>query len=373
MHLHAEHMTWRSQPLSLEAVDGLVEPWADLADHAIEKNIFLSPWFVRASIPLFKTNPEIISIWEGEQLISLFLASADRGYAKLPIGFHRSALHPHQFLATPLVRENCSRSFAEGVFKWIDALPQKCSFALFTHLTGEGEIDASLRKISAEQGRKSFEVSRFRRAAVEGGGNGMAHLRKSRRRSLERSMKKLEEKGPVTFTRLDDEAALDDWLGDFFRIENSGWKREGKTSIEQNPQDISFYRQIAADAFKAGNLNFFRLSVGDKPIAYTFDLVHGPFVYCMKCAHDLEFRKFAPGVLMEFETLKFYGSDGAAAIVDSCSSPDNQMLNDLWPERKTVIGLAIARKSWLHEAAFSFMQQAKLFLMERAGGKPDRS
>ena len=111
------------------------------------------------------------------------------------------------------------------------------------------------------------------------------------------------------------------------------------------------------------------MSVGDKPIAYTFDLAHGAYVYCMKCAHDLEYRKFAPGVLMEFETLKFYGSKEVTAIVDSCSSPDNEMLNDLWPERKTIMGLAIARKNWLHETAFSVMEKAKLFLQKRAGDR----
>ena len=124
---------------------------------------------------------------------------------------------------------------------------------------------------------------------------------------------------------------------------------------------------MIAEAFAAQNLHFSRLCIDGEPIAYTLDIVVPPNSYCLKSAIDQRYRKFSPGVLMEYETLKHYLRSDAFTQVDSCSAPDNMMLNQLWPDRKAIADFAIARKGAAYAMLFRCIRGMKQMLTPASG------
>ncbi len=350
--------------LTLQVAHALELEWSDLALNAIEKNIFSFPWFVIPSLPLLvKKNPEIVTIYQGNLLIGFLVIQKDFGYAKLPISFYRTALHPHQFLGTPLIREGYEDQFVAGICAWLDAAPRKRCFLLLTHLTGDSKMTNAIETTCKAQNRQLIELDRFQRAAIISGLQDKEvsenQLSASRRKSLHRKLKNLTAQGGVTIERLSSEDEIGSWLEDFLNIENTGWKREKETSILSSAANIAFYRKMTASAFKNGSLNFFRLSVAGKPISYTLDITCAPYAYCLKSAFDPSYKKYSPGVLMEYETLKYYSQHKLISIVDSCTDPKNKMLNELWPNRKPIVTLALARRGAAYKLQFAISHMLK--------------
>ena len=362
-------ITFTSSELSEETVADLHDAWGDLANHSIEKNVFLFPWFIRASIPLLQSkNPLLVTIYQDNLLIGLTLMQTDTGYAKLPVSFFRNCLHYHQFLATPLIREGHSQDFFKGLGKWLDASSGNKSFCLLNLLSGDGEIAKAADTVFGSENRATALLDQFERAAIIGPATtevgGDSHISKNRLKNLRRRRNQLSKLGDVSVECFASNDSAEEWLEGFIRLENSGWKNEAKTSIAQNRMDLAFYREMIASAAEETALLFMRLTVDGVPIAYTLDLSSGPFIYCVKSAHDAAYRKYAPGVILEYETLKRYRRpNGQLSTVDSCTSPDNEMLNELWPDKREITALAFARAGIQHRLAF----KSVLFLKTLVG------
>ena len=360
-------ITFKSSPLTPEIVSALWDEWTDLADAAIERNVFLFPSFIRASLQLLShQKPIVVTVYEAGHLIGLTIMQSDFGYARLPIRFYRCSVHYHQYLATPLIRKGCAKEFFAGIGRWIDTTDEGSSFCLFDLMSGDTEIlRAALEIFTAEQ-RPTLMVDEFERAAILGPtysqSNVDQHISKSRVKDLRRRRKRLSELGSVSIERCSEGQDTSEWFEDFLCVENSSWKGKAKTSIIQNMPDLAFYREMIASAETEYVVSFMRLTIDGVAIAYTLDLVSGPFVFCLKSAHDARYRKYAPGVILEYETLQQYHPTDQRVYVDSCTSPTNAMINELWPHRKKIMALAFSKRGFRHELAFKSAMLLKQFV-----------
>ena len=64
--------------------------------------------------------------------------------------------------------------------------------------------------------------------------------------------------------------------------------------------------------------------------------------YAFKLAFDEEYRKQAPGAQLIVELAESPAAEGAA-LLDSCSAPDNETMNRLWPGRRELVTIVLAR------------------------------
>ncbi len=369
----SQGVTSRCEPLTRDLCCALQHEWEDLAEAASERNIFQFPHFILNSIALLeKFDPKIVTLRKNELLIGIALLRGDWGYAKLPVPFWRSALHHEQYLATPLVRTGFEDSFAAGLCDWIDNAPRDCGFVILSMISGDGPLAEALIHHCSIDGRGFLTANRLQRAAIAPARNRDREpktlLKASRRKSIQRAMTKLSKQGEVSLERLSNAGQLCDWTAQFLAMENSGWKHESGSSILSCPNETALYKAMISDAYEKGNLLFSRLCVDAVPIAYTLDITAPPSGFCLKSAIDQNHRKFSPGVLMEYETLKHYLGKDELTLVDSCSAPDNEMLNEMWPDRKTIMDLAIARKGAAYGAMFRCIHTVKTMLKTGSGG-----
>lgn len=363
----ASDYSWQCEALTARLCDQLHAEWSGLANTASEPNIFQSASFVSNSLPLLADqSPKLIAIRDAGLLIGLVILSRDIGYAKLPVPFWRSALHYEQFLGTPLVRKGHEDRFAAGLCAWLDNAPLDCSFLKLSMIGTEGPVAKAIARYCRKDQRKLLTANCFERAAIAGTENSSANaedlLSTNRRKSIRKSTKRLAQQGVVMVERLSDPAQLHDWTAHFLDLENTGWKREEGSSILSCEHETALYKSVISNAFDEGNLNFSRLCVDGQPIAYTLDIAAPPIGFCLKSAIDQRYRKFSPGVLMEYGTLKHYLAAQDMTFVDSCSGPDNAMLNELWPNRRAITDLAIERKGAPHSMIFRAAAAIKMHL-----------
>ncbi len=374
------NIAWQCAPLN--EVSGsafgrdFAAEWQDLNAQPSEANLFQSPAFLMPSLPLLASqNPVIVTIREGDLLIGALILRRDVGYAKLPVTFWRSALHHEQYLGTPLVRAGHEGAFAAGLCAWLDQAPRQYCFVILSLISPDGAIAKAIAQHCAADGRLVSPFAEQTRAAIAPSGRGEINadqlLSSNRRKGLRKARKNLakhvggEEK--ITIQTLAEAADLAAWIEDFLRLENSGWKKEQGSSILSCKHETALYKAIISDAFAAGNLHFSRLCADGQAIAYTLDIAAPPMGFCLKSAIDQDYRKFSPGVLMEYATLAHYLGKSDLALVDSCSAPDNHLLNELWPDRKTIADLAIARKGAFYSMIFRIVRRIKGLTGSAAG------
>ncbi|MGB7373065.1 GNAT family N-acetyltransferase [Pontixanthobacter sp.] len=363
----AAALSWDCDPLEAQLCAQLEEEWTELASDASEQNPFLFPHFIAQSLALFSDqSARLLAIRDAGILIAIVILRRDVGYAKLPVPFLRSAVHHEQFLCTPLVRAGYEAQFATGLCAWLEHAPAHYCFVKLSMIGADGPIAHAITHHCGTDGRRVFAANRFERAAIVPRGTNAGEvddlLTANRRKSIRRATKGLAKMGAVTFERLSDGAQLVDWTGQFFAMENTGWKQKNGSSILSCEHETALYRRMIVDAFAAGKLQFTRLCLDGEPIAYTLDIAAGPTVFCLKSAIDQRYRKFSPGVLMELETLKTYLTAKECTFVDSCTAPDNSMLNELWPDRKALADLLIARKGIVYAIIFRAIHMIKLLL-----------
>lgn len=360
----ASDLSWRSEPLAKALCADLRGEWDELTQAASDPNLFQTSAFSAYSLPLLaEMSPEAIQIRESGLLIGLVILRRDRGYAKLPLPFWRSALHHEQYLGTPLVRKGFEHAFAKGFCEWLDQAPSNCWFVNLSLINMDGALAEAFADYCRQSNRDMFAANRFERAAIRpalhSGTSAEELLRSSRRRSLRKARGKLEKLGTVKIERLSNREELDIWTSHFLAMEDTGWKHDEGSSILSCAKETALYQRIIKDAFAAKTLNFTRLCVDEQPIAYTLDIAAPPTGYCLKSAIDQKLRKYSPGVLLEFETLRHYLEQSELTLLDSCSAPDNAILNELWPDRRPVCDLVIGRSGALYRIAFSLAYAIK--------------
>jgi CelD/BcsL family acetyltransferase involved in cellulose biosynthesis len=131
-----------------------------------------------------------------------------------------------------------------------------------------------------------------------------ATLDRKARKDVERRKRRLEEQGSVSVEFVDGGADLEQLLEEGFRLEGSGWKHERGSAITSDPRTQRFYTEIARWASARGWLLLAFLRLEGKPIAFDFCLESSGANYVLKGGFDPSLRRFAPGMVLTYESLR---------------------------------------------------------------------
>jgi CelD/BcsL family acetyltransferase involved in cellulose biosynthesis len=133
----------------------------------------------------------------------------------------------------------------------------------------------------------------------------LASINRKMRKELARERRRLEEEhGPVSVSIESGGPRLGEALETGFQLEASGWKGTRGTAIASRPETRAFYTAVAHWAAERGWLRLSFLSVGDRSIAFQFDLEVDGVVYQLKAGYDEAYRRFAPGNLLTQDVIR---------------------------------------------------------------------
>lgn len=329
-------------PSDLAAMSGA---WADLAAHASGRNPFFAPFMLQPALAhLTARNVSAACVWSGGELIGLLPVAPALGYARLPIRHLATWMHPHCFFGEPLVRRGAEQEFFERLFALTDKHPSHPAFLRLAHLDAKGPLIAAAE--SAAEGRVAYRSGAYERALLTGGYRAEAYLeatvRKKKRKEMNRLRNRLAELGPVALRTLSSRSEIDSWCAAFLTLEAAGWKGKEGSALGSVDSDAAFFREAVQGAYEVGALKFFRLDVGERPIAMIVNFILDGEGYSFKIAHDEEFARFSPGVMIEVDMLKALETHEGLKFVDSCARADHPMINSLWTERREIVGLNVS-------------------------------
>jgi CelD/BcsL family acetyltransferase involved in cellulose biosynthesis len=102
-----------------------------------------------------------------------------------------------------------------------------------------------------------------------------------------------------------DEDALEEMLGECFRIEAASWKSRNGTALRENPSLRHFFQRYAATAGRKGILRLFFYSVAGQAVAMHIGVEYKRRLWIYKLGYDESWSRISPGMQLTQETISF--------------------------------------------------------------------
>ena len=127
---------------------------------------------------------------------------------------------------------------------------------------------------------------------------------------------------PVAVDRSADPAAIDE----FIALEAAGYKGDAHVAVATVAGEADYFREMCARFAADGRLRIFCLEAGGRTLAMQILVTGGDGIFGMKISYDEQFAKYAPGVLLHFDSMKACHETTDARWIDTCSSPQFEVL-----------------------------------------------
>lgn len=322
-----------------EAID--VVSWNKLASQSIYANPFYECWNLLPALRHLDKNQKIYiaTIYSAEsELIGLFPVVFERWV------MHLSILtiwkHEHCFLTDPLMMEK---------FDMVAVLELLCTQFNLSWCSWPCHAP---ELVPAD--RKRVHSYLESRAAIMNTDTIEAHLDSlsgKKKREHGRVLRRAAElHGQVIY---EEHKNITDGLDRYTQLEKSGWKGRNKSAILSEYNTFNYYKEMAKHCNDKNIIEFQVLRIENVDLAIAFRFVSGLRYFEVKTAYNEDYRNIGPGKILELKILKQL-SQLENIQVDSCTSPDNYLINTLWPGRKLVQTTHIFLNSWLSRSLSIF-------------------
>ncbi len=343
-----------------------VSAWQDLADHAMEANVFYEPWLLGPALNnLHRGTPlRLVFVYEAgppessgvSRLCGFFPLEPDLRFRPIAIRAWRLWKHMHCFLCTPLIRPERARETIAALLKWAGG-DGGADVLDFSHVSGDGPFHDVLMAHFTQTGTRQYVTNRFVRALWKAGEQLDDYLQNTLsagvRKEYRRQRKRLEELGRLEFRTLREGTEVDDWLEEFLHLEASGWKARDGHALGLSASQRSFVLAAAQPGFARGQVSLQGLFLDGKPVAMLLSFLAGNEGFAFKIAYDESLAKYSPGVQMMLDILVCLHSDSHLAWMDSCAEPDHPMINRLWKDQKVIESVLVSTGNRLGDLAVS--------------------
>jgi len=339
----------------LTALEKYVPEWEDLAASALEPNVFFEPWMMTPALRYLGAAETILTALifaddpsrPGTSLLcGLFPLECGRGYKGLPVKYLRLWRHKHCFLTTPLIRAGYERPTLEAFFDWLATDMRGAALIEFNMIAGDGPFHQTLVDYLYRSGRPNRFYDVHTRALFHPLADAdtylCAALSAKHRKMIRRQEMQMSAMGLLEYDALlpGDDVAV--WIEEFLRLEDGGWKGRENSALASNEAERSYFKTIAAEAFRQGRLAMLALRLDGRPIAFKIDFLAGQASFTFKIAFDENYSRYSPGFLLEIENVRRLHAQSQIEWVDSCTDPFNFMFNRLWTARRTIQSLTVS-------------------------------
>lgn len=348
-----------------------IDEWAELEATSIEANAFLSPSFVLPALKHLPSRNRVVFIAVRDQrdaLVGLAVLEHSGATRIVPFPHLRAFRTLHSFRSGILVAAENRREIIAAL---LDYLAADGHWGIeFGEQWLDSPLVQELRLICDECKYHWWEAVSYNRPSFQRptpiADGAAAHWSKSRRKSVRKAMRRLEDHGEWNVRTVTETAKFSTSVETFLRLEHAGWKAGVGSSLLSSSEQSGFFREMM-HRFHHNNAAFFvELHVGETVIGSTANFCSGTSAFAFKVGWDPEFAFASPGMLLDALLLTHNNELlPKLSMVDSCAKGDSY-LGNLWPE-KIRIGngvLALKRRSRLFASAVDQGRQAKRALTE---------
>jgi hypothetical protein len=340
--------------MPVDAYGPLASEISALASSAIEGNLFLEPEFSLATLQRVDySGVLLLCLWETQatkRVLRFFMPLA-RQKGGLP-RHQLASSFTHHFapLGTPLLHRDNADETVETLLRLLGdpelELPGVLSFDLQRM---DGEVIQKLKQAAVKLGLPHRTTLQHLRAKLIAGPvpaiKTSPYLRDAmgakRYRDAHRQLRRLGERGKVSFEVARKPEAVLDALEGFLTLEARGWKGRGGTALYSLKQIAAFSRQAVASLAAVGQCEIHTMHFQGRIIAALICFKQKGTYFAWKVAFDETFKTASPGVQIIMRATEHWRKLKTFKCADSLAAPSHAMMDRVWQERLTIGTLLI--------------------------------
>lgn len=319
--------------------------WRELADCAIEPNPLYAPNVLIATERHLRGGKPIPAVVIRDPARDGALA----GLAPVEAlgwrnGFPGRAcglfVNPYTTLTHPLIRRDGAVAILRAMLRFLAHEGQGA--VIFPFLTEKRGFFRALDDAAGAEGYALARVDGLSRPAIEPdpGASGeqyaRTYIRKNRRSSTERRMRRLTDIGTVGFSEaMANGPGGREALEAFLRLESAGWKGASGTALACRDATRAFALEAFGGADDAPRVRLRTLTLDGRPIAMALDLESQGVGYAFKAAYDPAYARHAPGLALDARTAASVGGGFAIERLDSLAQVEIAQ-EGVWRQREPV-------------------------------------
>lgn len=141
-----------------------------------------------------------------------------------------------------------------------------------------------------------------------------AGMSKGLKQRLKAAPAKFSALGQLVYQELRDETCSEAAMQAILAVDQGSWKQQAGTAITCHPDQERFYRALFPRALRAGLLYGQILYLDEKPIAFSFGLVHAGVFSSLKHSQTTEFERLSPSHLLNAAMIDKLRAAGVATF-----------------------------------------------------------
>jgi len=269
-----------------ESDTGFINEWKLLWEKSENANVFNSyDWYLTCKASNEKHNYVIYACYKDEKLIGVFPAWKTKKFGVSVI----SSLNSDFTIGVPILLENLSeKEVLEELIKFISS---KNNLYI-------GKLNESITKHLFLKFPQSLLSLLFASPFVDFSEDPFLTTSSSLIRDMKKTIKKT---NGLRFDSYDVNDDLEKYLDIIFEIDQHSGKVRRSRDIFSKPEMRSFYRNILKHCKKYTVITI--LSLGEEPIAYTFNLKYKNQFVAYQCSYLQKYNKLSPGKISVYELI----------------------------------------------------------------------
>ncbi len=316
-----------------EATNINTSAWDNLSENSIYKNPFYQRWNLLAALTHFTTDHVyIVTLETNKKLIGLFpiiLLQPNKTIKSISVWRHK-----HCYLTDPLLLEKID------YIKIINTICKKLNASWF-------QSDVHTPNLLPKR-PGSYRYS-FSRAAIINEPERPSPPNISKRRN-KNNHKKLHKDFDIKHIEHHD---INSGLVRFCELEHKGWKGKAGGSILSDINTRNYYFKLAENVTSKHLFSFQELWADEHLIAMNMRITLKDYWYDVKTSYDEEFKKYSPGKTLEIKNVELLKNQ-QFKMLDSCTNPDNTLINKLWPDQLALQSTHVFIKTFKSQACHLF-------------------
>lgn len=319
--------------------------WNRLSRNALEENPWLSRQMVLAGLDQFEDEKTFRSLafygHRGGELLGLMPFRVS-GPPLFKVG--RPALNLYQVGGAPLIDKDHAQIVIASLLGLMTGRPGMPRHWIFPHVATKGRFSLDVQRLAKQFGLETFFAAGYERplltrAAGDFGCHVEQVIGKKRAKDIERNLRRLEKLGTLTFERATEPDEVAERFEDFLRIEAGGWKGERGTAFLCRPGEAEYAR--SAFSGRSGMVSVDSLLLDGQVIAVSVNMATGQTLFTPKCAFDERFRKYGPGMALEYKVIERFFADNEYAQMDAATTVDGHIISGLWDDKRSMAMLIV--------------------------------
>lgn len=347
----------------LTEMTSLRQAWDDLAERALERNVFMEADFALAAGQHLPEGRHVIAVTVSTtalsepkaRLLGVFLTL----WPRLPLTPGEVKIWRPELsaLGVPLIDKTQAFDVMGAFFSFCAQRGVRCSGVLFSRIPEDSPFAQVLKTFGERSNRMSQTFDRHERAVLRHSEDTQTKLLDTlgakKAKDLTRLARRLKDQGEVRLERVRNPKEVHAALEDFLALEACGWKGRRGTALIQGSGSATFLRAMGRAMAPSGRIHLDILRLNDQPIAAAIFLESGSRSWFWKIAYDEAYASFSPGVQLTLEASQRQLRRNSMELTDSCAIADHPMINKLWPSRMAVVDIMVATRPQSSPAAMA--------------------